>query len=234
MTLLVVTIVGFIHEKGLLKVDQIEVSIEDPSLNNTPYWGKLLGQVRPQLKEFENKNLWQISLFTIAEKFQSESWVKSVSVSRDWPKKIKVKVQNRNIKLLALSAQGRLVPVDSEGEFLPVIEWNESPRVPLLRGAALLSQIKLRKIILDFFNQLPMEGSFGFNQISDVTYNEIDGFVATLLWKSLQVKLGFEPSTLVSLRVSQVLDYLQSRNINVRVIDTNFSKKVLVKLRNQP
>jgi cell division protein FtsQ len=229
-----VTVVGVMHEKGLLKINQIEVSIEEPTLNSSPYWGELLGKVRPQLKEYEDKNIWQVSLVRIAEKLQTERWVKSVVVSRDWPQKIKIKVKNRDMKLLALNAEGRLFPVDSEGELLPQISWNDSPGLPLLRGSAFVSQIVLRKKILDFFNQLPPEGSFSAKQISDVTYNETDGFVATLLWKSLQVNLGFEPSTLVSLRVSQVLDYLQSRNINVRVIDANFSKKVLVKLRNQP
>jgi cell division protein FtsQ len=232
--LLAVSIVGLVHEKGLLKVNQIEVIMDDVSLNKSPYWNDLLGKIRPRLTEFETKNIWQVPLIKIAGKFQSEAWVNNVTVSREWPQRIRVKVKNKKIKLLLLNSEGRLIPIDEKGEFLPIIQWSQAPSLPLLRGAVLNSQINLRKKMLDFFDQLPESGLFSTKQISDITYNEVDGFIATLVWKSLQVKLGFEPSTLVSLRISQVLEYLQSRNINVRVIDANFSKKVLVKLRNQP
>lgn len=232
--LLAITIVGFIHEKGLLKVNQVEVVIDDPKLNSSPYWGNLLGKVTPQLKEFENRNLWQVPLVQVASKFQNETWIKNISISRDWPQKIKVNIQNKEIKIILISPDGKQYPVDSEGILLPQMSWSDSPKLPLIRGAAFFSQIQLRKKVIEFFNQLPIEGSFSADQISDITYNDNDGYIATLVWKSLQVKLGFELSTLVSLRVSQVLDYVQSRNINVRVIDANFSKKVLVKLRNQP
>jgi cell division protein FtsQ len=234
LALLIITIVGVMHEKGLLQVNQIEIELEDSKNNKNQYWGDLIGKIRPQLKEFENKNLWQVPLLRVAEKFQSEIWVKSVSVSRSWPQKLIVKIKNKEIKLLGINTEGRLIPIESNGDLLPPISWSDAPKKPLLRGLNFMTQITLRKKILDFIDLLPREGSFNEKQISDFTYNDTDGFVATIVWKSLQINLGFEPSTLVLLRVSQVLDYLQSRNINVRVIDANFSKKVLVKLRNQP
>jgi cell division protein FtsQ len=234
LLLLALSLVGLIHDKGFLLVNEIEVGFEDPQLLQSPYWKSLITKIKPQLAYFENKNTWQISLSKIANQLQKETWVKDVSVSRTWPNKIKIKIKNKTPEVLVLDSEGRLHPVDQAGELLPIMGWNESSGEPILRGNNFLAKFDLRKKMLDFFSQLPAEGPFSKKQISDILYNESEGFIATLVWKSLQVKLGFEPSTLVSLRISQVIDYLQTRNINVRVIDANFSKKVLVKMRNQP
>jgi hypothetical protein len=60
LSLIIISIFGIIHERGFLKVNQVEVTIEEGALNKSPYWGGLLSKVSSQMKEFENKNIWQI------------------------------------------------------------------------------------------------------------------------------------------------------------------------------
>jgi cell division protein FtsQ len=52
--------------------------------------------------------------------------------------------------------------------------------------------------------------------------------------KELRVKLGNENFESKSLRVSQVIDYIENKQIEARVIDANLSQKVLVRLRKEP
>ena len=50
----------------------------------------------------------------------------------------------------------------------------------------------------------------------------------------LRVKVGEDRVRTKSFRISQVLDYLDSRKFQARVIDANLSQKVLVRLRKEP
>ena len=55
-----------------------------------------------------------------------------------------------------------------------------------------------------------------------------------LLQNGLQIKIGDEHVRTKSFRISKVLDYLDSKKFQARVIDANLSQKVLVRLRKDP
>lgn len=198
------------------------------------YWEKQLSTVRQHLAYLKGEFIWSSSLQKISDTVSEYNWIKNYRVIRHWPNKIEIKIQTRDPQILMVLNDGQLQPLDNEGVALPRIGFKESPSLPFLRGHNFQNQIPLRKKAIEFLNSLPAEGFFTKDKISDITFQESEGFIVTLIWKSLKVKVGYEPSTLVGLRVNQVLDYLQSRNIDGRVIDANFSKKVLVKLQNHP
>ncbi len=56
----------------------------------------------------------------------------------------------------------------------------------------------------------------------------------TMIKTGIQVKMGEDQVSLKSARVAQVVDYLETRQFDARVIDANLSKKVLVRLRKDP
>jgi cell division protein FtsQ len=56
----------------------------------------------------------------------------------------------------------------------------------------------------------------------------------TLIKTGVRVKMGEDQMALKAARVSQVVDYLETRQFDARVIDANLSKKVLVRLRKDP
>lgn len=198
------------------------------------YWQKQLVGLKNQLAFIQNEFIWNAPLNKISDIVSEYNWIQNFKIIRHWPHRIEVKVQVREPQILFVNNDGLIQPVDSEGIILPLINFAEAPALPFLRGQIFLKQNVLRKKAVEFLNLLPQDGHFTKDKISDVSYQENDGFVLTLIWKSLKIKLGYEPSTLVGLRVNQVLEYLQNRNIDGRVIDANFSKKVLVKLQNHP
>jgi cell division protein FtsQ len=51
---------------------------------------------------------------------------------------------------------------------------------------------------------------------------------------NIKIKLGEDQFAVKSARVSQVMDYLEKRDLKARVIDANLSKKVLVRLQQSP
>ncbi len=53
----------------------------------------------------------------------------------------------------------------------------------------------------------------------------------TLIRTGVRVKIGEDQVALKAARVSQVVDYLDAKQFDARVIDANLSKKVLVRLR---
>ena len=121
-----------------------------------------------------------------------------------------------------------------DGNFLDTIETRQAPDVALLEGEIFLKKPELRKKAVEVLAELPEEGSFSQKSISEVRYDTKEGFWMTLIKSGIQVKIGEDKVGLKAARVSQVVDYLDSRQFEARVIDANLSKKVLVRLRKDP
>ena len=106
--------------------------------------------------------------------------------------------------------------------------------MPWVRGNWVDRKSELQTKVIDLLNQLPSKGLLTPDQISEIQFNDEDGFLITLIKTGQQIRFGTDSFEIKSLRANQVLDYLQSKGLESRVIDLNFSKKVLVRLRNQP
>ena len=72
------------------------------------------------------------------------------------------------------------------------------------------------------------------NQVSEIGYDKKEGYWIKLLNSETRVQYGEDQFEIKSARISQVIEYLESRNLKARVIDANLSKKVLVRLQQSP
>ena len=223
----------FLNQKGYFNLDRIEVLIEDGQLESH-YLKPQVELVEKAIEASRGQSLWQIDLAKLQKQIQELSWVENVSLVRQWPVTLKIKIKPLDVKLLLLTRKGEFFPVVRHGEVLNPIEIKNVPDAMILRGEAFQKNLELRKKAVNILENIPIEGTFSRAQISEMTYKEKEGFWVTLIRSGVEVRLGEELVPLKSARVSQVLDYLKSHQFEARVIDADLSQKVLVRLRKDP
>jgi cell division protein FtsQ len=98
----------------------------------------------------------------------------------------------------------------------------------------LLASEKVREGALNVISSLPASGRMSAAQVAEIGFDRKEGYWIKLLNSETKVNFGDEQFEIKSARISQVIDYLESRNLKARVIDANLSKKVLVRLQQSP
>ncbi len=220
-----------LEHSGFFNLKKIELNIVDEQVTGL-YLQPLQKQLESNLQKYQNQSLVKMDFTHLVADVGSLTWIESVAYSRVWPSELKIVIVPKEIKLLFQSKQ-RLLPVVKTGEVLPPIEMKRAPNVSILVGDG-FDQIELRKKALQFVSQIPEKGEFSREKISEIRYDQKEGFWTSLVESGIKVKMGDEDFALKSARVSQVLQYLEQNNFNGRVIDANLSKKVLVRLRKDP
>ncbi|MBV2167366.1 MAG: FtsQ-type POTRA domain-containing protein [Bdellovibrio sp.] len=224
----------YLNQRGFFNVANIEVVLEGHKPGQEQFLRPHIDNLEASLGKYKGLSLWSIKLSSISREVSSLNWVDSLNIKRSWPATLSVRVQPHEVKLLYISKQGKLVPIIQDGRFLDPVETREAPDVAILEGEVFLKKTDLRKKAVDVIEQIPAEGSFSKKTISEIRYDSKEGFWMTMIKTGIQVKMGEDQVALKAARVSQVVDYLDSRQFDARVIDANLSKKVLVRLRKDP
>lgn len=234
---LVPLVLGFsyisLESSGFFNIEHIELVVEDTP-ESPLYLQPLMKRLDQSLEVHRGQSLWKIDLNQISKQVMSESWIEDVTLTRRFPSKIRVVIQPKQIKMLFLSRQGRLLPIVKDGSYLESVEAKQAPDVPLLVGEMFAAQKELRKKSVDILEAVPLEGSFSRKTISEIQYDPKEGYWMTLVKDGIKVKMGEDQMALKGARVSQVIDYMEAHSFQPRVIDANLSKKVLVRLRKDP
>ncbi|MGE3757834.1 MAG: cell division protein FtsQ/DivIB [Pseudobdellovibrionaceae bacterium] len=222
-----------LEQAGMFNVEKNEVRLED-SYDELVILRPHLVNMEDRLKNQNGRSLWEIRLKDVKSDLVEEKWISHIGIARTWPRTLTVQIRPLEVKMIWVSSRGELFPVLENGELLPKVASNQSPDAPLLMGENFKTNPELRMKVLDFLKELPRSGPFAERQISEIRFSEKEGFLVSLVENGLQVKMGENNLALKSARVSQVLDYMALHQFEGRVIDANFSKKVLVKLRKAP
>lgn len=223
-----------LNKNGFFNVTKIEVILEDATPGQEQFLKPHVENLESLLAPNKGVSLWNIKLKKISTQVSSLNWVDGLNIKREWPSTLSVRVRPYEVKLLYMGKAGKLIPIIKDGTFLDPVDSKEAPDVVLVEGDAFLKKTELRKKAVDVLEQIPKEGSFSKKTISEIRYDNKEGFWMTLIKTGVQVKMGEDQMSLKAARVSQVVDYLESRQFDARVIDANLSKKVLVRLRKDP
>ena len=223
----------FLNQKGFFNLDRIEVLVDNGVLESN-YLKPQVEVVEKLVESQRGQSLWHMDLANLQQQIQDLNWVESISLVRQWPSTLKVKIKPLDVKILLLTKKGQFFPIVREGEVLNPIEIKNVPDAMILRGDAFQKNSELRKKAVAVLENIPVDGSFSKAQISEMSYKEKEGFWVTLIRTGVEVRLGEDLVPLKSARVSQVLDYLKSHQFEARVIDADLSQKVLVRLRKDP
>lgn len=183
---------------------------------------------------FKGQSLWNIKLNSITKEISDTAWIESSKIHRNWPATLTLKLKPYEVKLLFMNKQGKLFPIIKDGTLLLPVDSKQAPDVAILEGESFLKNIELRQKAVMAFEQIPVVGSFSKKTISEVGYDQKEGFWMTLVKSGVKVKMGEDLVSIKAARVGQVVDYLEKHQFQARVIDANLSKKVLVSLRKGP
>lgn len=224
----------YLNENGFFNVSSVEVILENPAPGQEQFLKPLVDSLEESMAKYKNISLWNIKLKDISKDLSQLGWIDGLNIKRSWPATLSVRVRPYEVKLLYMSKNGKLLPIIKDGSFLESVETKQAPDVVILQGENFAKKPELRKKAVEVIEQIPAEGSFSKKTISEIRHDDREGFWMTMIKTGIEVKMGEDQVSLKSARVSQVVDYLENRHFDARVIDANLSKKVLVRLRKDP
>ena len=226
-----------LDQRGFFAIEEIDLKISTQSeqLNfSKPYMDKL----NVELGAYKGQSLWRLSLSSVSDKLKTKSWIKEFRISRSWPNGINVEVEPKTLSLLYVDqkrfAEGFVRPVTTDGALLPEVDTSQAPPLAMLKGEVFVKDSAKRKVAIELLKSLPEEGKLSHRLISEIGFDSKEGYWVEVAKSNLKIKLGEEQFAVKSARVSQVMDYLEKRDLKARVIDANLSKKVLVRLQQSP
>lgn len=224
----------YLNQNGFFNIQKIQVVLEKPVAGQESFLKPHVENLEQALAKYKGESLWNIKLKSVSAEVTQFDWVESIMISRSWPATLEIKVKPFEVKLLYMSKNGKMVPVIKSGALLDPVESKNAPDVTVLEGESFAKKAELRKKAVDVIDQIPAEGSFSRKTISEIRFDDKEGFWMTMIKTGVRVKIGEDQVSLRAARVSKVVDYLESRQFDARVIDANLSKKVLVRLRKDP
>lgn len=222
-----------LNKGDFFKIENLEFSLEGP-VNQQGYFEAQVKKTQQDFDGLIGSSIWDVSRKNIQEILLAKPWVEGFMLIKHWPSSIEVSIQISPV-LFFISHKGKLRPYFanhqqggevkdiSELNIAPTIEFQTSGNIdePILRDAATLAQT------------ISSTNLMGHQNIEKIHWSKAKGFRAFLHSPKTEVLLGSADFIGRAERVTQVLEYLQRHQIEARVIDSNFTKKVLVRLRNQ-
>lgn len=222
-----------LYKSSLFNLQKINYYYENKEASNASAY---IDFVRPQLEQKLQrqigKSIWEIDIFQIEKELEKTSWVKNVVISRQFPNELFVKVESKQVFANVMKSPSKVQPVATDSTLLTDVEITKAPLAPILSGAAFSKSDSLRKKALQLLSELPVEGSFSYDQVSEVYPFKNDEFQLLLKNSKALVLINNEDVPIKAARISRVIDYMDPSEMKGRVIDSNFSKKVLVRARN--
>lgn len=223
----------FVLQQSWFKVNRVDLQLAEDSPSEFLF-EKTRADLQKKLLSWQGQWLWKVNLKDMHASILEDSRVKAARVDRLLPQGIRITLQLQEPVFGLLDVKGRLTPVAADGTLLPPLQVDEAADFPVLRGLEFFKDEKLRTQALSLFKQLPEEGVFAQKNVSELKFSSKEGFRIFLIEPPMQVLVGEAELGLKAGRVEKVLHYLQSHEIKSRVIDARLSKKVVVRVRNEP
>lgn len=224
----------YLNENGYFNISEIEVVLSEPPVGQEQFLNPFVEETNQLLKKYKGMSLWDIKLSRVNKELKDFEWIESISIKRSFPNTLSVTVVPVEVKLLYLGKNGNLIPIAEEGKILSPVNSKQAPDVVLLDGAEFMKDEDLRKRAVKAIEQIPETGAFSRATISEMRYDKKEGFWMTMVKTGIEVKIGEDQIPIKAVRISKVVDYLETHRFDARVIDANLSKKVLVRLRKDP
>ncbi|HEX4923393.1 MAG TPA: FtsQ-type POTRA domain-containing protein [Bdellovibrionales bacterium] len=223
-------VAALMYRSGLFKIAHVQL-IASPDSSGQMMFDEYRESLERRLAKIKGVDIWEADVGGIAAHAESLPWVRKVSVRRIFPSTIRVEVEPKAIAAVIATDKGRLLPLSNEADLLPPLPATKFPDVPVIRDRKIFKDEALRKKTVGILRELPDKGLMGRANIAEISADQGEEFWLSLVEDNLKVKIGSTHVPLRAARVEKVLEYLRSNNMQARVIDADFSKKVVVKLR---
>lgn len=217
----------YIFHAAFFNLSEIRVDYTSTS----DYVVSLNERVLDNLDKYKSQSIWKINLVEIENELKSQSWIQEVSINRQLPSTLKIIIEPKVIIANLVRSPTKIIPVAEDSQLLPITTHSKAPDAPLLMGKEFLRNQSLRESALKLLKELPQEGALSADSVSEILPKKNE-FEIHVKGSTASILMNTENIPVKAARVSKVIEYLNERDLDGRVIDTNFSKKVLVKLRN--
>jgi cell division protein FtsQ len=188
-------------------------------------------RVRERLKPRLGVSLWKLDMDEIARQLETDGWIDSVDIRRQLPHTLVIDVSERRPVAVLSSGRGMFKFVDKSNAVIGEVKPELIADYPILSGGNLIEKPDLRQKALELLNELPPDGTVSRGDISEVRFAEERGFQLVLSKTGMVIDLGKENIPLHLDRSRRVVQYLEQHRINATHIDSDYAKKVLVKVR---
>lgn len=231
-----------LDQQGFFKIDTVDIKV-NARLSQKNFVAPKVKQLQAKLDQVKGISLWKAPLSQISASLKEEKWIREFQLSRAWPSGIELVIQPDDIALLVLTQDANgssinettnLRPITLAGKVLENVKSNESPNTIIARDTIFLNNQTVRDGAIEVIKALPVDGNMSAAKVAEIGYDRKEGYWIKLLQSETKVNFGEEQFEIKSARISQVINYLESRNLKARVIDANLSKKVLVRLQQNP
>lgn len=229
------------------KINWVVLSVDGHPVKEVPDFLKPQFElITGRFDELRGQSVFAVRLSDLNQKLAGQPWLKNAKIFKRWPDAIEVQANLTEVVALIAERKNRgqdvreqnlpylFYPVTVEGEVLSAIKTKNAPDLIILKGSNYLKEDQIRQEAARFIKALPDKGVFSKESIAELSWDRKEGFFAEVLEKDLQVRLGFSLDEKKIKRIGYVINYLEEKKIESRVIDANFSKKVLVKPRKSP
>jgi len=225
-------IVGFAVYQGVFNITKVKVNVVEAPLNYDI--DSLITSGKKSLNDVTGKPIFLFSLKEAYKKLTKDPRVKDIKLQRKFPNQINIDLIPKQVMASMMSFKYGLHALTKEGDVLPVKYSKQDIDLPILRGSNFHKDEALRVNTIRLLSEIPDKGLFSKQNISEVRYDKKNGFIIYLNGQNSIVKLGKNEFKKKSSYIERAMSYLESQKMEGRVIDARYSKKVVVKLRNEP
>jgi len=231
---LVVSLGYLIYEKApaLLKLDEVSI-IEWQKGQRDWLFDDIKKSLTKQTKAMHGKYVWEVDLNQILSSIEKDKRVEKVQIQRKLPNKIEVKLLPHEPFAIYWGGSHSILPVSKDGTLLPALAKDAYYEAPILRGRVFLESHDLRKRAIEIL-ELSQSKKFIHNRkASELLFDKKQGFILIMSPDGEELFLGEEDFDRRLFMAEKVLNYLSGQGIKGRILDLRFSKKVVVKVRDQ-
>ncbi|MDT8316766.1 MAG: FtsQ-type POTRA domain-containing protein [bacterium] len=183
----------------------------------------------------DNSNIFSLDIKEAGKSIGDMPWVKTVSMGREFPNKLKIRIEER--EPLALIKLEELYYVDEESNIFAKADRETGFDYPVVAG---LNKKALLKGSKDTFSKLDKglaflksirdrEGTFSWASVSELVVDKKGGITVYTIGSGIPVYLGNVGFEKKLVRAEKTLTDLKQRGVRARLIDADFADKVLVK-----
>lgn len=229
-----------LYKSSLFNLEKVNYTYtelsEQEQAAHSAYLEFLKPEIEKKVSKQIGKSLWELDIFAIEKDLEKFPWIKNVVITRQFPSDINIDIEPKKIVANIMKSPSKVQPVAYDSSLLSDVEITKAPSVPILSGNAFARSDDLRKKALDLLHELPREGAFSYDQVSEIypfrDDRKNDEFQVLMKNTKALVLINTENVPLKAARISRVIEYMDPAEMKGRVIDSNFSKKVLVRPRN--
>jgi cell division protein FtsQ len=218
--------VQLLMASNLFQVDHIEVQGSH----------HLTGNQVVALSDIEKGvNTYNLDLDLIGRKIEENPWVNSAQVQRIFPRKVMIKITERNP--VAIVNLGYLYYLDEKGEIFKVLGAADNLDYPVVTGldyvkvqAHNVKYVQQLKKVVGLLSDLAQRQLFRLDQVSEIHCEESGNLSLYTLTGGVKIKLGSADYVQKLDRLERIYTQLQPKLQLLDYIDLNVEEKVIVRI----